>query len=405
MNNSRSPLAYFFIFLAFLMSMRCWLGFEGRFTVYNYIFPFLMLFCAQTQIIRFEFKRRYILFAFLIYIGKMYMNVNAKGLLDVYGLASNFFPTLSILLMLCVSDSQKEEAFSYFVKWFGLIMIVGIPIYLLTLVSDIPSFGIIKTHYGGDIYGGDCYNYLFYLKSVTHSQTGIDRYNGPFIEPGDLGCVASFLLFAAQFEFKKYKYLWAVLAGVIFSFSLAGVVLTGIGYLTTLFLHKKLSGAKLTLIIVSVLIVYCFGIYYKGGDNVINNAIIARLQLSDETGISGNNRTTLIKKEYFQDMLNNTDVNVLLFGYDKNTIAFLNEAGLGAGYVTQIISTGLIGILCLILPYLYMAFKSNYRKYSLIFFAIFILYMIQRTDAYWASLLLCYVYGIVINEQKQHLYE
>lgn len=405
MNNNRSSLAYFFIFIAFLMSMRCWLGFEGRFTIYNYVFPFLMFFCAQTQKIRFEFKKRYIFFAFLIYLGKIYMNVNAKGLLDIYGLVSNFFPTLSILLMLCISDEQKEEAFQYFVKWFGLIMIIGIPIYLISLITTIPSLGIIKTHYGGDVYGADCYNYLFYLKPVTHSLIKIDRFNGPFIEPGDLGCVASFLLFGSQFKFKEYKNLWAVLAGVIISFSLAGVVLVGMGYLITLFLQKKLSGAKLLLIILSVLMVYCFGIYYNGGDNVINNAIIARLQLSDETGIVGNNRTTLIKMEYFREMFINPDPNILLFGYDKSTIAFLNEAGLGAGYANQIINTGLIGMICLMLPYLYMTLSSNWRRYSWTFFILFVLYMIQRTDAYWVSLLLCYVYGIVINEQKHYGHE
>lgn len=387
------------------MSMRCWLGFEGRFSTYNYIFPILMFICALSNGIRFEFKQRYLLFALLVYIGKMYINVNAKGLLDIYGLASNFFPTFSILLMLCVSDDQKEEAFSCFVKWFGLIMIFGIPIYLLSLITHIPSLGIIKAHYGGDFYGADCYNYLFYIKSVTPSLSGIDRFNGPFIEPGDLGCVASFILFAAQFDFKKYKYLWAVLAGVLMSFSLAGVMLVSIGYLITLFLQKKLSGSRLVLILVSILLVYNISIYYNGGDNVINNAIIARLQLSDEGGIAGNNRTSLVKMEYFLEMFNNPDYNILLFGYDKATTESLSEAGLGAGFANQMIVIGLIGMICLMLPNLYMTLSSNYRKYSWMFFVIFMFYMVQRCEAYWVSLILCYVYGIVINERKKYSYE
>ena len=62
---------------------------------------------------------------------------------------------------------------------------------------------------------------------------------------GDLGCVSAFLLYATKFDFKRFKYLWAVLASLILTFSLAGYLLALFGYSAIMMTKNKFSSKKL----------------------------------------------------------------------------------------------------------------------------------------------------------------
>lgn len=347
----------------------------------------------------FHHYRRYAIYAFLVYIINLFIYAKAKGGLDINCMGSQAITSFTIYLLLCIADSEKERLFSYIVKWFGLIMIPGLLLYAISFIVTLPSFGIIKTHYGGDFYGESCYNYLFYLRHITTGSTGIQRFNGPFIEPGDLGCIAAFILFGAQFQFKKYKYLWAVLAGLIVSFSLAGYVLTAFGYISIMFISNHISFRRLVVGLSIMIGLYFIGITYNNGNNYINKSVLSRLQDDNLSIENANGRTTIQKMESFYNMVN--DPTILLTGYDNKTVEELSETGAGAGFFNQILSIGVIGMVGMILPNLYLVVTSNKKKYAWAFFILFILYMYQRCDAFWFSIIICYVYGIVIKEREQ----
>lgn len=224
-NRISSNFAYFLVFIAFLMSSRCWIGFEGRNTLFFYCLPVVLFMLISMGAYEIRNQSKYAMFAFLVYIANVYTMYRARGTFEIIGMANQAVLPVTTYLLLCLQDSQKELLLYHITKWFGMILIPGMIIYICSFFVNLPSLGIIQTHYGGDFYGEPCYNYLFYLKPITVGATGMFRFNGPLIEPGDLGCVSAFLLYATKFDFKRFKYLWAVLASLILTFSLAGYLL------------------------------------------------------------------------------------------------------------------------------------------------------------------------------------
>lgn len=377
--------------------MRCWLGFGGRTQMMTYAFPFLILGLHASGQLRLVFKRRYVIYAFIVFFFNV-MGVRAGSNINAY-IYQLFLPT-NILLVLCIPDDDKEYVLSKIIKWFGSIMFIGVLLYLANLVVGLPSLGVIKSDYGNiEISAGLFNNYIAYIKPLDSASTySFLRFNGPFIEPGDLGCTAAFMLMAAKFDFKRYdKLIWIFIA-LIVSMSLAGYLLTIIAYFFVLFSQKKISKMTMIVTIICLFGIYFFGTFYNGGDNFFNEAILSRLQSDEETGFSGNNRNSLLKTEYFLNMF--SDPQTLLFGYDAQTIEYLNESGLGAGFVNKAINVGMLGMIGLILPYLYIALTSSSKKYALLFFVFFLFYMYQRSESTWICYIICYVYGIVINERR-----
>lgn len=379
------------------MVMRCWLGFGGRTQMMNYAFPFLMFGLNALGQLRLVFKRRYVIYAFIVFFFNV-MGVRSGSNINAY-IYQLFLPT-NILLVLCIPDDDKEYVLSKLIKWFGSIMFIGVLLYLANLVVSLPSLGVIKSDYGNiEISAGFFKNYIAYIKPLdTDSTYSFLRFNGPFIEPGDLGCTAAFMLMAAKFDFKRYdKLIWIFIA-LIVSMSLAGYLLTIIAYFFVLFSQKKISKMTMIVTIICLFGIYFWGTFYNGGDNVFNEAILSRLQSDEEKGFSGNNRNSLLKTQYFLKMF--SDPHTLWFGYDAQTIEYLNETGLGAGFVNKAINVGMLGMIGLILPYLYIALTSSSKKYALLFFVFFLFYMYQRSESTWICYIICYVYGIVINERR-----
>lgn len=385
-------LTFFLILLAFIMSMRCWMGFNGRLEIFTYIFPILLVLSSIQEKVRFEFKKRYVLFAILVFMVRLY---ESRLELNLVGNISMAFPALCILLILSISDNEKPRLLVYIIKWFGLFILAGIVLYLLSFVVDLPSFGEVQATYGSNFLGDNYKNYIVYIKRVTTD--GFPRFNSAFIEAGDVGCVASFLLFAANFDFKRYQYLWAILAGLILSFSLAGYFLALLGYLFSVYNSNRISLRNIIIISVVLFSVFTYGRYANIG--FLNDLIYSRLEMDEDTGIVGNNRATLLMYDYYEAMFN--DRSVLLFGYDTETVAYIKEKARGAGFISQVLSTGLVGFFGLCFPFLLFFLSSKNRKYACLFFLLFLFYMYQRTNAFWFSIVLCYVYGIVINEREK----
>lgn len=398
-NNFRSSkLVYFLLFIAFLISSRCWIGFDGRGTLFFYSLPVALLVLILLRKCRFRHQARYAVFSFLIYMARVYTMCRVKGSLDLLGMCNQAVLPFTIYLILCLEEREKESVLFYITKWMGWILIPGIIIYLISFLVTLPSFGIIQTDYGGNFYGDPCFNYLFYIRPVTVGATGMYRFNGPLIEPGDLGCVSAFLLFATRFDFKRFKYLWAVFVSLILTFSLAGYLLTLFGYAAILMTQNKLSVSKLLIGLIIVLIVIIFGTYYNGGDNYVNNSILSRLQDEELSLDSTNGRLSSQKLEYYYSMFDNPSL--LLFGYDKNTMSYLNdEFGAGAGFYSIVLSIGFFGVLLYVLPYLYLTLITKNRRYALLFLVFFVLYLYQRFDLFWISIILCYSYGLSISEK------
>ena len=392
---STSTLWIVVVFVFLLATMRCWIGFGGRKQLMIYAFPVLMCILYMLGQVKYVFKARYIIFCSIMAVVAL---LTLKTEQNINGLIYQIWPALSILFVLCIPDEEKEYVFSKIIEWFGILMVFSIPLYLITMIISLPSLGTIEADYGSGIIAGIYTNYFFYIAPPQLAGISL-RFNGPFIEPGDLGCVAAFMLMAARFDFKRYKYLWAVLAGLILSFSLAGYMLVLFAYSAKSLYENKAKTRLLLIGFVVVLAVYLFGVFYNGGDNVINETILSRLESDKDRGILGNNRTSLLKLDYFYAMFSNPQT--MWFGYDQATIDRLFEYDLGAGFVNKAIVVGMAGIIGIILPFFYFSFTSSSRKYAMLFFVFFLLYFFQRAETTWIAYVMSYVFGIVIQERDK----
>ncbi len=392
-----SILLYFAAFIFMLMEARCWIGFGLRFILPFIILSFLTLLTIFSGK-KFVFKRRYVFFS-LLYMFSLWITGHVWEQ-NINGLLYITISAVNVLLLLSIPDEDKDYMFFCWIKWFGYLMIPSFLLYFITMFVSLPSLGIVYADYGqGAVTELSFQNFFFFLLPIGESYSNsFHRFNGPFIEAGDLGCISAFLLYAARYDFKHYSGLKYIAVALFATLSLAGWLITAIGYVLHMFEQDRLKGRSLYAIIVLILGVYIFGSFYNQGDNFINNAILSRLQTDEEMGFSGNNRTSLLKMGAFYEMWSNPEV--LWLGYGEKDLEAFNEKGNGAGFISQVVATGLIGVISMLLPFLLFSLKSNVKKYACFFFVIFCFYFFQRSDL-WLAYIISYIFGIVIDERNK----
>lgn len=231
-------------------------------------------------------------------------------------------------------------------------------------------------------------NYLFYVYSDFY---GI-RFNGPFVEPGHLGMMSAFLLFANGFEVKR-KDNMVILGTIILTLSLAGYAFAFIGYLFVLYGHGKIRFSRVMLFILTIFLIYLFANYYNGGDNLLNEKILSRLESDKEKGFSGNNRVDTEVMLYFYSMF--SDEKLLLFGYGKDMYDWLlSHRHGGTGIYMWTVQFGIIGSIAAMIFYLSYTMFSKERIVPLLFFLFVVILFWQRSYPFWYSWIICFVYGI-----------
>ena len=121
-NRISSNFAYFLVFIAFLMSSRCWIGFEGRNTLFFYCLPVVLFMLISMGAYEIRNQSKYAMFAFLVYIANVYTMYRARGTFEIIGMANQAVLPVTTYLLLCLQDSQKELLLYHITKWFGMIL-------------------------------------------------------------------------------------------------------------------------------------------------------------------------------------------------------------------------------------------------------------------------------------------
>jgi len=170
---------------------------------------------------------------FIIYKPKLKLNNNRLVviffylLFVVYASNLNIVKAIPVIIFFCCSEETIEDIFTSITRWFSWILIPSLLLFVLLLFQDItPPLGYIS--YDAILDGkeietaySEYANYLLLIKGVFYDI----RFNSIFLEPGHLGMISSFMLFANGYNFKK-KECWVILFAIILSLSLAGYVLT-----------------------------------------------------------------------------------------------------------------------------------------------------------------------------------
>lgn len=377
---------YLSIFIPFLTSMNCWIGWNGRAVYINLLSGVVMLACVISKKIPLVLSKKRIGGIIILLMTFFYFkDGGALGLLS-------FFLPVSIILTL--RDTEQISCLECITKWLAYLLIPGFILFALSQFIYLPSLGVYNignsleanSSAGYGIYS----NHFFYVKALYFSDYRF-RFNGPFTEPGQLATMLSLLLFANQFDFKR-KEVKLLLFFNIMTFSLAGYALTLIGFV----LYRYYAGFSMKWVLFCagcVLSVYLIAMFYNDGDNVINNMIVSRLEYDEEKGFSGNNRSFGLIPYYYATMW--SDRHLILYGYGKETMEWLARLGSrGTGYVYWMVSYGVIGTVVAFLFYIYNAVVAKEKKFAFLFFLFLVAVFWQRSKPLWISWFICFVYGL-----------
>lgn len=395
--SSQKPIVlYFCIFLLFLDSMGFWIGWNDRKAYIDLFLGIVIFFQMQSHKIGFSVSIRNLLLISFLLVSHI---VLSRSLSYGYVLGT-FFPAIMILLL---DDNHRACCLQYIFKWFAYLMIPSIIVYLLVELVGLPSLGQLnvfpesEVHYGMESHYLIRDNYLFFTPFTRDRDW--ERFCGPFVEPGHLGMMLAFLLFSTGFQIKKNETKINLVA-LLLTMSLAGYLLTFLGYLFIKYERKDMSLIKIMSICFVLLSIYLTAIYYKDGNNLLNEKVVSRLEYDEENIIVGNNRVHREINLYLARMY--TDTKLLLTGYDDKTITYLYMTGsTGTGIKMWLVKYGLIGTLMAMMFYIVELFYCKNRRYVWLAFVFVFLMFYQRSYPFWHSWIICYTYGLSLHNRKE----
>lgn len=384
------------IFLDMLNGAYPWFFWNVKASYLNILFAAISILYLKINGIKLQTSTNYVFGIFLLFISTFFNTDSFTITERIY----RFLFFVPIWALTC-DVHNSGRIFATIAKWFSFILLPSMVLHLIFLVTDFPPSVIIINENAPSNYV--YFNYFILIKNIVMEDYQI-RFCSIFLEPGYLGTLLSFLLYVGKFDFKK-RYNVILLLALVLTISLAGYVITAIGWIFTKLQEGK-SIKRLVQIFAVLGIVYWGGITYNGGNNIFNDNILSRLQYDEDKGISGNNRTSHLADAYFEQY---TKSGQILFGVGYQTIrringgttkgADFNDQIRGAGYKIFLMTNGLVQALIVLWGYIYIMRKSN-RKYSVCFLALIILTFVQASYPLSPSWLIPFVFGCLINQRK-----
>ena len=374
---------------------------------------FISFLCSMNVWFSWNKASRYINVALAIFIvisivaGKIKLELNARNVISFLLLAFAFFTynfsftnfnalihlacaLITFWVIISLNTQDKSDCLNFITKWFTILMVPSLLLWLLNWFVPLPSFGTVKIDNEFQYYL-PYENHILFLKASIWSY-GF-RFTGPFLEPGHLGMMSAFLLYANKFNFKD-KRLICILVVLLFTLSLAGYMLAIIGYCFNKIVYDRKFMIRFVCVVVVLIPILSFSTSYKGGHNFLNEMIIQRLQYDEEVGFTGNNRVFGEIDEYYDFLLSSSQY--FWTGFDEKTIKWLAEErdSRGTGFVMFVVRYGFLGLIIVSLFYIFYAASAKRKKYALVYLLFVCFVFWQRSYPFWTSWLICYVWGI-----------
>ena len=331
----------------------------------------------------------------------------ADGNMNAYML--RFMESFAIIPLVLLKPKYQMDLLEKFQKVITVILAVSLAFWILHFMGiNLPSTPItygqvdrgqgLEAQYLFENHYVFLVNQSWMLKSYAVVPSFL-RFCSIFLEPGYLAILMVFFLFINKFEFQKRRN-QLYIATIIATVSLAGFLMVAFAYIALRLQHAKRGIAGIILLLLVSFASYNFFQNYNGGRNFINEGIIERLELDDERGIAGNNRTTLNFNDQFQKIVTSPDV---IFGKGNRYVKDLG--GVNVGYKVYIMKYGAIGLI-LFLTYLLIIVKTGNGYRAFIMFVLYVL-MFIRGDAsiFWEGFILVYVGGIAQTKYESLTHE
>ena len=266
--------------------------------------------------------------------------------------AQNIVPfiisTASLCMFYCMFRIDKEiaeKSLTKICKVFAGFLIISILFFCLHFIGvNLPNVSVERGNYSYT-------NFFFFLLDDRELwNILIPRFNSVFLEPGHMGTTIIMLLATQIGKWKKW-YNVVLFVALLMSFSLAAYCLG----VMLLFLRLWMLRRKIVLKVLGLVsflgIIVGGSFVYNDGDNMLNNLIVMRLEVSD-TGddFKGNNRVSEDFEKEFESFLGSSDV---LFGREMDYEGWGNS-----GYRVYIYDYGMVGF-ALFLVFYFFAFRTG----------------------------------------------
>ena len=266
--------------------------------------------------------------------------------------AQNIVPfiisTASLCMFYCMFRIDKEiaeKSLTKICKVFAGFLIISILFFFLHFIGvNLPNMSVERGNYSYT-------NFFFFLLDDRELwNILIPRFNSVFLEPGHMGTTIIMLLATQIGKWKKW-YNVVLFVALLISFSLAAYCLG----VMLLFLRLWMLRRKIVLKVLGLVsflgIIVGGSFVYNDGDNMLNNLIVMRLEVSD-TGddFKGNNRVSEDFEKEFESFLGSSDI---LFGREMDYEGWGNS-----GYRVYIYDYGMAGF-ALFLVFYFFAFRTG----------------------------------------------
>lgn len=375
------------VFIAVLSSMNAYLLWGVPSVVITFLCV-LMGFLPYVGGVKPIYKNYYVLcFVPILVLAVLKFNI-------VYFL-SQLFLCISILQILALPSNYKRNLLNF--NGFSLASIL-----LISLVAWVVNLFVVETPVYDLIDYRNTYffeNHILFLRLTNI--TGYYRFISIFIEPGHLSMFCVFFLYAMNFDFKKW-YTWVFLLSILFSLSLAGYILLVVGFLLNSIQRNSAIVKRLAFFLFLLVGGYWLVVHYGGEDNIVYEKIFLRMEADDETVIAGNNRTDSYTNDIFTRFVHTNDV---WTGYGLQDYQQKEDNGTiqGAGYKMYIFRNGIIGVFACFFFYFYLAYKSDNRRYMMLFLILFAIAFLQRAYPFWIAWLLPFLCTIQPQKRKSSI--
>lgn len=330
--------------------------------------PILLLFYSNSDIRSKGRQGIFVLFSIVLIFSALNNDLNVLG----------FIALLCVLFVPFAREDFARVSFDYFITIYAIVIGVSSVVWILSFLDVIGPSGIISPL--NEL--KDHKYYVYPLVVRPDMIVPIERFCGPFDEPGVSGTISAIILIIGKFKLKDLRLLVIFLAGIL-TLSLFYVVICSVYYFIYTFAvsKNKVAGVMLLLLLAIVVITTL-------SNELLYDRLWSRFLWDADSGsFAGDNRYTEGAK-----ILMNKYMGTLgfLFGIGK-TDELLRASEGEFSLLFTILQYGLLFVLAYILVFALYGWKyrNNMIAY-LLFLLVFMGSIYQRPDLFQPEYLFLY---------------
>lgn len=375
MRESDIPPLYYYIDVAFFVISI--LALSHPFFFWHSRVPTLLLILVTIIAIKhLAIKRDSVVFVFLFF--PLYILLAFRSDFTIWGAIM----ALLTSLIFVVDEKFLSDVFKYFVRYFSLLLIPSIIIFILVIIFkvDIPYNYIEPLN---ELKDGIYREYPFLVVFEGVSKFPLARFAGYWDEPGMLGTIAAVVLYAERFNLRKIINIPILVAGLL---SLSLFFYVSMILYAILFAPIRYRFAVFILIIVLAKIMYSI--------EYVRNTFLLRFSIVNGK-LAGDSRTNAFFDQWYESFVRSQN---FLWGLGGGASAIYNKGG--SSYKDIIVNYGFIFFILYILNFTFFALsKIKFNRKFFIFIVLFLGIMYQRpslTDYFYIVMLV----GVIDSYSK-----